>query len=217
MRLYLIPGTGADERLFHALDLSAFDTVNIKLPIARKEEDMASYAARIAREQVDTSRPFAIIGVSLGGMVATELAELINPEAVVIIASAKTRQELPAGYRLNRYLPVHKLIGGKTMRWSTKTFQPIYEPMEKEQRALFLSMINAKEPAFLNQAVRLIVEWDRELAPAGIIHVHGTKDRTLPFRCVEATHSIAGGTHMITYSQPKQIEEIVLQQIVSSE
>lgn len=207
--LYLIPGTGADERLFHALDLSAFDTVNIKLPIATSTEDMAGYAARIAKEQVDTTRPFAIMGVSLGGMVATELADLLNPEAVIIIASAKTRQELPAGYRLNQHIPFHKLIGGRTMRWTSKAFQPIYEPMADEQRDLFVQMISAKEPAFLNQAIRLIVEWDREDAPAGIIHIHGTKDRTLPYRCVDATHSVVGGTHMITYSQPERIEGVI--------
>ncbi len=120
MRLYLLPGTGADHRLFHPLDLSGFDTVNVTLPVAQWGESMSHYAARVAATQIDTTAPFALVGVSLGGMVATELAAQLQPEHVLIIASAKTREELPVGYRFARYLPLYRLVGGRTMRWFTK-------------------------------------------------------------------------------------------------
>ena len=209
LRLYLLPGTGADERLFHALDLSAYDTVNVRMPVGRRGEDLPEYAARIAVEQIDTTAPFGIIGVSLGGMVATELAERLDPEFVVIVASAKTRHELPPGYRLARRVPLYRIIGGRTMRWFTKRFQPLVEPMAEEQRALFVDMIYGKDPKFLQRAVGMMVRWQRDRAPAGITHVHGTEDRTLPYRHASPDLVVRDEGHMLTYARPEVVEWVL--------
>jgi len=211
MRLYLIPGTGADERLFHQLDLSRFDTVNIELSTPLKKESLEQYSSRIAREQMDTTRPFVILGVSLGGMVATELADLLAPEAVIIIASAKTSSEIPPSYHLARYVPVHYVVGGKTMRWFTKQVQPTFEPMENAQRDLFIDMLYGKDPAFLKGAVRMMVDWDRETAPEGIIHIHGKHDHTLPYKQthVDLQHArgCGGGTEEIIVWDPHRLSQ----------
>ena len=213
LRLYLIPGTGADHRLFDALDLAAYDTAHVRLPVAEWGETMAAYAARVAREQIDTTRPFALVGVSLGGMVATELAEQLSPEQVLIIASAKTRDELPAGYRLARYVPVYRVVGGRTMRFFTKLVQPVYEPMAAAQRALFVDMIYGKAPRFLQRAVGLMVNWERTEAPPGIVHLHGERDRTLPLKAVSPTLAVRGEGHMLTYSRPEVVEWVLGQSV----
>ncbi|MFK8055372.1 MAG: alpha/beta hydrolase [Saprospiraceae bacterium] len=213
MRLYLIPGTGADERLFHQLDLSNFDTVNIDLPTPLKKESLKQYSLRIATQQMDTTRPFAILGVSLGGMVATELADLLSPEAVVVIASAKTSDEIPPSYHLARYVPIHYLVGGKTMRWFTKQVQPRFEPMEDAQRDLFLEMLYGKDPAFLKGAVRMMVDWDRTDSPDGIIHIHGQHDHTIPYKHTLPTHSVVDAGHMLTYSMPEVVEGVLAEAV----
>ena len=210
-RLYLLPGTGADERLFDALDLAAFDTVHVKLPVPLRKETMATYAARIATNQIDTTRPFALLGVSLGGMVATELSEQLDPLHTVIVASAKTRHELPPGYRMGRFLPVHVLVGGRTMRWFTKQIQPSYEPMEPEQRDLFIAMLYDKDPKFLRRAVRLMVGWQRRTVPPNITHVQGQLDRTLPIAYTAPTYGVRGEGHMLTYSKPEVVEWVLSQ------
>ena len=208
-RLYLIPGTGADERLFHALDLSDYDTINVRLPVAHRGEDLPAYAARVAAAQIDTTTPFALLGVSLGGMVATELAEQLSPAYVVIVASAKTRHELPPGYRLARRLPLYRAVGGRTMRYFTKRFQPLVEPMADAQRDLFIDMIYGKDPKFLQRAVGMMVRWERDVAPAGIVHVHGTEDHTLPYRHVAPDLVVRGEGHMLTYSRPEVVEWVL--------
>jgi len=217
IRLYLIPGTGADERLFHALDLSDFDTVNIALPVPLKKESMHEYSLRIAQDQIDTTRPFALLGVSLGGMVATELADELNPKAVIIIASAKTGDEIPSSYHLARYLPIHYLVGGKTMRWFTKKVQPTFEPMEVDQRELFIDMLYGKDPDFLKGAVRLMVDWDRKKIPQGIIHIHGEHDHTIPYKNIAPTHSVVDAGHMLTYSMPEVVEGVLEQAVMGNE
>jgi len=42
------------------------------------------------------------------------------------------------------------------------------------------------------------------------IHIHETKDRTIPIRNVEPTHIIEGGSHMMTLTQPSPINELIL-------
>ena len=213
LRLYLIPGTGADQRLFDALDLSGYDTTHVRLPVGERGEDLPEYAARVARDQMDTTAPFAIVGVSLGGMVATELAEQLSPEHVVIIASAKTRHELPPGYRLARYVPLYRVVGGRTMRWFTKRFQPVVEPMATAQRELFVDMIYGKDPKFLQRAVGMMVRWDRTEAPPGITHVHGTEDRTLPYRHATPDLVVRDEGHMLTYSRPEVVEWVLRREL----
>ncbi len=213
-RLYLIPGTGADHRLFDALDLRAFDTVHVALPVPERTERMREYAARVGR-QIDTTQPFSLLGVSLGGMVAVELADMLGPESVVIVASAKTRRELPTSYRLGGYVPVYKLIGGRTMRWTTKRLQPRMEPMDSVQQALFFTMMDAKDPAFLRGAVRLICSWEREEAPEGIVHVHGTLDHTLPYKFVDPTVVVEDAGHMLVYAQPEVVEGVLTEAVTA--
>ena len=208
VRLYLLPGTGADARLFHALDLSDYDTVNVQLPVARRHESMSAYAARVAT-QIDTTERFALLGVSLGGMVATELAEIVHPEQVVIVASAKTRYELPPSYRLARHVPIYRVVGGRSMRFFTKMAQPIFEPMAPAQRELFMAMLYGKDPKWVQRAVGLMVRWDRQEAPTGITHIHGSLDHTLPIKHVDADVVVESQGHMLTYSQPEVVEAVL--------
>ena len=65
---------------------------------------MADYSRTLA-QQIDTSRRFSIIGVSLGGMLAVEMSKYLQPEEVILIASAKTRDELPTKYRFFQKSP----------------------------------------------------------------------------------------------------------------
>ena len=86
--VYLIPGQGSDYRIYKYFKFQDYDTVHIKYIIPDKNDNMESYARKLS-EQIDTSKPFSITGVSLGGMLAVEMSEFLNPEEVIIISSAK--------------------------------------------------------------------------------------------------------------------------------
>ena len=90
-KLILIPGLGTDERLFER-QRSAFPDLWVPPWIlVRGNEGLADYAARmagvIANKQTE---PFVLGGVSLGGMLAYEIARHVKPQAVVLIASCRT-------------------------------------------------------------------------------------------------------------------------------
>lgn len=47
------------------------------------------------------------------------------------------------------------------------------------------------------------------------IHIHGTKDRILPFYCVKSNFIVQDGGHLMTLSHPKEIMDIFKRGIIN--
>lgn len=159
-RVYFFPGTGSDERLFSKITLpEGFEAVNVIYPIPEKKATMASYAAVLA-SQIDTTQPFVLVGVSIGGMLCTELAEQLDPQKTVIISSAKCRSELPRHYRFQHHIPLNKLFGARAIKLLSPPAQYVVEPDSRRNRATFKAMLHDKDRKFLKRAVNMIINWE---------------------------------------------------------
>ncbi len=207
LKVYLIPGQGADGRLFNDWQFNC-ETEVIEFIVPKKGELLPSYAARMATV-IDTSRPFALVGVSLGGMVAIEIAKQLQPKGTVLIASAKVSKELPPMYRMMRYLHLHKLFPGRFYIQSTLWAQPIFEPMDPILRKFWAGMIKAKDPIFMKRAIHAIVNWQNEIVPRNVLHIHGSNDRTLPIKWVSPDIIIPGGSHVMTLTHSHKLSSLV--------
>lgn len=206
--VYLIPGQGADERLFQNLHIQEHDTSILHFIDPLKGEKLPDYARRMAA-QIDTSKRFSIVGVSLGGMVAVEMSKFLQPEEVIIIASAKGEEEIPDLYHFFRKVPIYRILSGRFFKWGTRLMQPFYEPMDKESQQLFRSMVKRKSPVFMKRAVRCIVEWENTEAPDNVYHIHGSKDHTLPIKFCRPDVTIDGGSHMMTLLRGAEISDLI--------
>ena len=210
LKIYLIPGQGSDYRIFSKLDLpDKYDTINVKHIIPIKNETLCDYSNRIS-SQIDTTNKFALIGVSLGGMVATELADLLKPEVVILISSAKCRAEIPKRYRFMRKMPIYKIVPPKLYKLSSYLAQPIVEPDRKKEKDIFSAMLHDKNPIFLKRATQMIINWDREEFSSDIIHIHGNNDHTLPYRNIKADYTIKNGSHMMMLTNSKEINPLII-------
>ena len=106
--LYIFSGLGADERVFQRLDFSGITTTFIKWILPQENETIENYATRLL-DQIPTAKP-TLIGLSFGGLIAIEVAKQIDIEKIILIASAKTKKEIPFYYRSAKPLGLHKLI-----------------------------------------------------------------------------------------------------------
>nr|WP_319502864.1 alpha/beta hydrolase [uncultured Draconibacterium sp.] len=209
--VYLIPGQGADARLYKNLELdTAFQVKHIDYFTPEKGWDMETFARELSK-QIDTTENFSIIGVSLGGMLATEMADFLHPEKVIIISSAKSRKEFPGRYRFQKVIPVYWVVPGFAIKIGAKILQPLVEPDRNKDKETFKSMLHNKDPKFLKRTTTMIITWKRESYNDDIIHIHGDLDKTLPPRFVDFDYLVEDGSHMMVLTRGALISELVNQ------
>lgn len=207
--VYLIPGQGADARLYKNLILdTTFQVKHISYFTPDKGWDMKDFARELAK-QIDTTETYSIIGVSLGGMLATEMADFLQPEKVIVISSAKNRKEFPGRYRIQKTIPVYRMIPGFVIKMGARILQPIVEPDRNKDKETFISMLKSKDPKFMKRTTTMILSWKRMSNNKNIIHIHGDNDKTLPPRFVHFDYLIEGGSHMMVLTRGKLVSEIL--------
>ncbi len=208
--LYLLPGLAADHRSFKNLSLDpAFYRLRyIHYPTPSPFETMSSYAIRLI-DQIDTSGQFVLVGVSLGGMLAVELSEVLQPTKVFIIASACSKHDLPPRYTIQRKIPINRMAPQWIFKYGTFVAQPLFEPDRALEKETCLAMIHDKDPMFMKRAVDMIIHWDRKICPLNIIHIHGTKDHTLPIRHSSPDIVLEGASHMMIMTAANEVTRII--------
>ncbi|MGW8314434.1 MAG: alpha/beta fold hydrolase [Bacteroidales bacterium] len=207
--VYLFPGQGSDERLFKHLELPpGYDTVHISYPVPDKDEDLHTYALRFMN-RIDTTSPFVLIGVSLGGMICTELTDTLSPVRTILISSAKTGEELPGRYTFLKQFPIDRVIPAGVIKASARVLQGIVEPDRKNDPETFKSMLKEKDPHYLKRTSEMIALWNRSAYPEGIVHIHGNKDHTIPVKNVKADYIVEGGSHMMMVTRAGEINAII--------
>ncbi|WP_206081916.1 alpha/beta fold hydrolase [Maribellus sediminis] len=207
--VYLIPGQGADARLYKNIHLdSIYEVRNITYSTPEKGWNMSDFAHHLAN-QIDTTREFSIVGVSLGGMLATEMNDFLHPRNVVLISSAKSRKELPFRYRFQRVIPIHEIIPGAVIKVSAKILQPIVEPDRGKDASTFKAMLRDKDPKFMKRTVKMILEWKRQTYDERIIHIHGDLDKTIPARNVSFDYLVEDGSHMMVLTKGDLISDLL--------
>lgn len=208
--VYFFPGQGSDERIFEKISLdSSYKKVFLSFPIPKKGESMKQYAFEIAKH-IDTSSAYSFVGVSLGGMLISELLDVYKPQKAIIISSAKCRSELPFRYRFQKYVPINKIIPKRLIKMGAKILQPIVEADRNKNKKTFKAMLHSKHPKYLKRTVNLIVNWNKKEANPKIIHIHGSKDKTIPMRNVKNPIVIEKGSHMFTLTRGEELNILLL-------
>jgi len=206
---YLFPGQGSDERIFSELKLDTnYVPVYVTYPIPPKGCCMRDYAADICK-QIDSAGRYVFVGVSIGGMICTELAETCNPEKIIIVSSAKCRKELPWRYRFQKYIPLHKIVPRGLIKAGALMLQPVVEPDRNKRKDVFKSMLRNKDSKYLKRTINMIINWDRKSCSPAIVHIHGTKDHTLPFRRIKADRTLKKGSHMMMLTRSAEISALI--------
>lgn len=212
--VYLISGQGGDGRLFNNLTLPVgYEARHIIYERPEKGMSMKTYAQHLTN-QIDTTKRFILLGVSLGGMLATEMSEMVSAEKVIIISSAKGRHELPGRYTFQKKVPIYKLVSPKTAKFGAKLLQPLVEPDRQKEKETFKAMLRDKDAVFLRRTIEMIMHWDRTKAPENIIHIHGDKDHTIPIRKVDYDILVPGGSHMIMLTRGEVVSELIREELL---
>lgn len=205
--IYIFSGLGVDERVFKYLDFTGFDVTFIKWIKPNVNENIEEYAKRLSA-QVTTQNPI-LIGLSFGGMMATEVAKDLKAEKIILLASTKTYKEIPFYYRFAGYLKLHKIIPGKLLKQHTFMSDTFFGIKAKEHKEMLAEILKDLDGDFLKWAIDKIVCWKNQTIHPNIIHIHGDNDRILPLQFVNPDIVIKGGGHFMTVNKAKEVSEIL--------
>ena len=209
--LYIFSGLGADERVFQRLDFSGFSTTYIKWIVPQDNETIEHYATRLL-DQITTIKP-TLIGLSFGGLIAIEIAKQIETEKVVLIASVKTKKEIPFYYRLAGELALHKLLPPVLLKSSNFITNWLFGAISHFEKQLLKQILMDTNPVFLKWAIEKVVKWGNQKETNNLFHIHGTTDRILPLKYVKCNTTIKDGGHFMTLNKADEINTILRQQL----
>lgn len=209
--LYVISGLGADERVFERMDFSGHTPIFIQWIPPLKQESMTAYATRLL-PQIKSPKP-VLMGLSFGGMMACEIARQIETEKVILLASAKTRAEIPFYYRLMGKLSLHKLMSARQLKRPSRIAEWLFGVNSKTDKQLLKAIILDTDPVFLKWALDKIVTWKNRQEPGNVFHIHGTADKILPYRFVRCDKAIEGGGHSMTLDRADELTAIIKTQL----
>jgi pimeloyl-ACP methyl ester carboxylesterase len=216
MHLYLLPGLGADGRLFDRLDLTGHTVHRIDWPAMPEGSTMRDFAEVLAH-RVDSAQPHALIGVSMGGMVAQEMAALTQPQRSIIISSWKGPHEMPVPLKLLRGTHPEKLLTASLMkrmlplaRWQMGLESP-------EDIALFDSFTGAMPLVQLRIQIAAVLGWEGPFQPVNdLIHIHGDQDRLMPIAHIKGAEVIKGGGHFMVFNRAAEVASAIRKALLSS-
>ena len=214
LNVYCIPGMGVDGRLFKNLELAHCNIHHIKWLTPLHNESMAGYAMRLS-EQIDTSKPFALAGVSFGGMNCVEIAKHLKPVRTFVISSCKRNSELPLKITFWRKFSLYKRLSDQHYIDGAMLLRGRFGVKGEEQSARFLEMLKTAPHNYFSGAVHCIMSWKNDEVPAGVVQIHGTADHVLPIRRIRAHHVIKGGTHFMIVNRAKEISAIMDKELES--
>ena len=110
MKIFAISGLGADKRVFKYLTLE-YDLIPVEWIKPKVKEPIIEYSKRLIKEyKIGDNEEFGILGVSFGGLIATEISKLTKPKFTILISSVATKTELSGLIKFAGKLKLCKIL-----------------------------------------------------------------------------------------------------------
>jgi pimeloyl-ACP methyl ester carboxylesterase len=209
--IYIFSGLGADERAFQRLDFSGYSINFIKWVLPNVKDTIESYATRLL-EQIKTKKPI-LIGLSFGGIMAIEIAKQIETENVILIASAKTKNEIPFYFRLVGMLELHRLLPIDIITKSNFFTYWFFGAKPGFEEKLLKQILKDSDTTFMSWAIDKIAKWSNVKSIENVFHIHGSKDRILPLRFIKCNSVIINGGHFMTLNKANEISKVIRKEV----
>lgn len=202
-----MPGLAASPKIFERIQLpeDTFEMHLLEWFLPEKDESLEAYAKRMALK-IKHENP-VLIGVSFGGILVQEMAEIIPVRKTIIISSVKSKFEFPMRMKLAKNTKAYKLI--PTSMFSNVEFLLKYGMGEKvkERLELYKMYLSVNDKKYLDWAIENVLLWNRKDADERVIHIHGDADDVFPIKNIKNCIVVKGGTHAMILFKYKWMNE----------
>ncbi|MBL1278736.1 MAG: alpha/beta hydrolase [Fluviicola sp.] len=211
MKIYAISGLGADRRAFHKLKLD-MPIIHIEWIEPLKNESITKFAKRLSAK-IDTKEDFIIMGVSFGGMIATEISAQLQPKLTILISSAETKHELRPFFRFIGKTGLLKILPASFFNPPKRIAKYLFGTSNTE---LLYQILDDTNLSFAKWAVNQLVKWDRtEKLEGEALKISGEKDKLIPSKGFSNSILIKDGEHFMIVDKAEEINEVINRKINS--
>lgn len=210
--LHCISGLGADHRMFRRLNIPGWELKAVPWPHIDRHDDMACYAQKIAA-LIPDGPDHAILGLSFGGMLASEIARVRPEQKVIIISSAKNPAELGSAGGFLKFIVTKRLLPVGLVRIPNNVILRRFGAYDDESQFLLRSIFDDQSDHLVSVAAKVIMEWRSTPAPATVVHIHGTADQIIKPEPVHPTHWIEGGEHIMIFTRAEEVGALIRQHL----
>ena len=185
--IYVLPGMGADSSMFRDHWRRLEDCILLDWPAYRGETTLQAIAQRVVNEAGIVTGD-VVVGHSLGGMVGCEIAALCPLKRLILVGSAKRREEV--GRLLTA---MHPLAACTPFR--------LAQAVAARLPGNPYSMFARSDPGFLRATCRAVFEW-QGLGESRVDtrRIHGRHDWVIPLP--DDVDQVLDGGHLIPITHP---------------
>lgn len=194
--LYCLPGLGADRRLFSGFTSDRVNIHYLEYTEPLENESFSAYARRLS-EAIDPNTPFYLMGISLGGMLSTEIAHIIKPRGIIYLSTIKSADEMRSWMRLGKHLPLppfgmfKKVVPKARMYFKSDA-----------DFALFNQMLANTSDNFGEWATEQVVQWQQKAPDLPFLHINGDRDELFPPSKISGVQIISGRHDLTLHAWP---------------
>lgn len=209
-KVFLIPGLGADTRIYNNIEIPDNEVVPIDWLIPDVADTLEKYAQKLI-DQYYIKYDDVVIGNSLGGMIAIEIAKKVPLNKTILISSIRTVSEAPWYFKIFRTAPIYKLLPNKIFTHLGAAIRPVFGNMAAEELWLFKDMITHASPFFMKWAMWAVLQWKNETIPNNVFQIIGDVDRVFPLNRNMDPMIVKGGTHIMIFDRAKEVNKLLKQ------
>ena len=207
INVYFISGMCVNCRVFDRIQLPAGYQKNyIEWYVPSMNESLEEYTRNMAKG-IDTSKPFILIGYSLGAIVMQEMNRFLHPEQNIVLSSMKSEEEIPALFRLAKKSHLISILPKalfKTNKTITNLFSRIVYDMTPEEIERYITYT---QPAYMKWATLQITNWKPTIQCENLYHIHGRKDQIFPCQKIKNVEILEGADHLMVLRRTEEINK----------
>lgn len=209
--LYFIPGLAATPAIFRNIHLDDYDCQYFKWEDPLPGDNIQTYSKRFA-ERIDTSKPFVLVGCSLGGIMSNEIAKHISPERIILISSLTNRKQFPTRLKVFKYLQLHHVLPYSWVVSGLGKIRMIKGGGTQEEADLVYQMARESSGKFFRWACGQVLFWKHYDTHPNVYHIHGNKDTLFPIRRIgKPFYTVDGGSHFMVVKNGPEVAKAIRQ------
>jgi hypothetical protein len=204
MKLYCISGLGVDQRAFKNFAPKGFELCFINWISPKPNETIREYSKRIFETQINEN-DYWLMGLSFGGLVAQEIAQIHLPKKLFLISSMVSRNEIPGLLRIILKTGIHNILPSQLFKSNNAIISWFFGIRSKEDKKLLSEILIDTDTQFLKWALSVMNKWTLKQS-SNAIRIHGSKDKIL--RPKSPVDELIEGGHFMIVSNGNEISNI---------